>query len=358
MSIREHHNKSGTVYETRFTYKDKYGRKKYYQKSGFSTPKKALKHETMMKEKIRQGLYNDNKKTFDQVVYECYEHSTLAKSTINLYVSLYERYLKKKIGNINIALIDYKILQDSFNEFAKVKSLSTCNNIFCSISHVFNYAYNVQYITNLPYSKITVKGLPKQEKNKVVTDNDFDDLIKHALKKNSIKRKSFVIALYIARYTGMREGEILALNKSDVDFNNDTITINKSLFYDTKDNQLSIKEAKTKESNSVIPLPNVLKTILINWFEENPSEIVICDNDYNYLNPHHLIDFLRFYSKKHKRITMHMLRHTYTTKLYYAGLDPKKAQVLLRHKDINTTMNVYTHIEKTSLKDEIDNIFN
>lgn len=53
-----------------------------------------------------------------------------------------------------------------------------------------------------------------------------------------------------------------------------------------------------------------------------------------------------------------MLRHTYTTTLFNAGIDAKTSQKLLRHKDFNTTMTIYTHLENEKLKDTVDKVFN
>lgn len=52
-----------------------------------------------------------------------------------------------------------------------------------------------------------------------------------------------------------------------------------------------------------------------------------------------------------------MLRHTLITNLYKSGVDVKTTQELARHSNINTTLNVYTHLEENSKKDTLNNVF-
>lgn len=53
--------------------------------------------------------------------------------------------------------------------------------------------------------------------------------------------------------------------------------------------------------------------------------------------------------RKVRTFTSHTLRHTFATMLYYAGFDVLQAQYLLGQDDVKTTLEVYTHLDKTSL---------
>ena len=60
-------------------------------------------------------------------------------------------------------------------------------------------------------------------------------------------------------------------------------------------------------------------------------------------------------------VTPHILRHTYATKLYYAGVDLKTAQYLLGHSNIQITLEIYTHLDKlktNDIGDKINKVFN
>ena len=60
--------------------------------------------------------------------------------------------------------------------------------------------------------------------------------------------------------------------------------------------------------------------------------------------------------QKIDRITAHMLRHTYASMLYDAGVDIKSAQKYLGHSDIKTTLEIYTHLTKQKMKESINSI--
>ena len=55
-------------------------------------------------------------------------------------------------------------------------------------------------------------------------------------------------------------------------------------------------------------------------------------------------------------ITPHTFRHTYATMLYYAGVDIKTAQYLLGHSSIKVTMDIYTHIDKSQVKNTVSKL--
>jgi hypothetical protein len=57
-------------------------------------------------------------------------------------------------------------------------------------------------------------------------------------------------------------------------------------------------------------------------------------------------EFLLYRNKAGLFADFHGLRHTFITNLGKAGVDPKTAQILARHSDINLTMNVYTHVSR------------
>ena len=168
-------------------------------------------------------------------------------------------------------------------------------------------------------------------------------------------------AVMIMMYCGLRRGEVLALTWDDIDLDKKVLSVNKSVM--TIKNQPLIKKPKSKAGTREVPIPNFLVDVL-NELSHDFS--LVCPdvkgqlmsetafrrawNSYrHYLN---ISAGGRSASRTREKvqaidnITAHMLRHTYASMLYEAGVDIKSAQRFLGHADIEMTLAVYTHLTK------------
>lgn len=365
MSIRKRTSKkakNGYVYEVYFTYKEN-GITKRYSKSGFSTKKEAQEHETIKKAELQETgiISKEIKKTVKEVYEEflevgCaqYQQSTIYGTKKNFH------YFENELGDIPITSIDYSILQRYFNSREKC-GIETNKAIKKAISRILNYAIKAGYIKSNPLSLVTVIGVENHMKHdNVLSYNDFITLINALESIDDFKYKAYSVAIQISYYTGLRISEVLALSKEDIDLNENLIYVNKKLIYKglKKEEYKVSKQMKSKKSKAIIPLANVLKKLLENWFIINPYDHVLCDIDGYYLNPNVLsLDVKKVAKKIGISFHFHMLRHTFATNLVTSNVDLKTAQELMRHSNINTTMTIYTHINNQHKIDVINNIF-
>lgn len=354
MAIREFKNKKGLTYEVRINYRDKYGIRRYYSKRGFPSKRQAQNHEKIMKAKILQGFEKAPNLTFDEAFEKWANTSTLAHSTIQTRKLAYKKHIKPTLGNVNVKKIDYTLIMKLLENKALELSTSSMQGLIAILKNVFNFCYNNAYIDRMPFNELKIAGKDASKinnTNKIIDSDTFNLMISDA-------EPYYKVAFYIAYYTGCRLGEVLALTWDDIDFDNNTIMVNKSLYLDPITKELIISSTKTKTSNAIIPLADQLKDILIEWRGESSCNIIV-NRDGDYISPSLVKAKIRRFNNKYKRhVTFHMFRHTYTTNLYMNGIDPKTAQRLLRHKDFNTTMSIYTHLENEDLKEKIDKIFN
>ena len=104
---------------------------------------------------------------------------------------------------------------------------------------------------------------------------------------------------------------------------------------------------KSKTSKSILPFHKDLKTIMSEWFDVHPQKHVISDEYGSYINPKQLEYTLWKISKQLGiHFNYHMLRHTLASRMAEKGADMKAAQEILRHANISTTMNIYTHVNE------------
>lgn len=276
MSIRKRTSKkakNGYVYEVYFPYKVN-GITERYSKSGFKTKKEAQEHEALMLAELKENgkIKKTVNKTFNDVYNEFIKigSSEYQPNTITLMKRNYKAHIKEKIGNVPITTIDYALLQKYFNS-RNEHGISVNKNVRSVINNVLNYAIKLSYINSNPMPLVNIGGIDKaKDKEQILLDSEINTIINKLEQTNDFTYQAYAAAIQIGRYTGLRISEVFALDKKDFDFENDTIDINKKLVYqELKKEQLyHINKMKSKKSKAIIPLANILKNTLIEWFKK------------------------------------------------------------------------------------------
>jgi len=354
--------KKGYTYKVTFKYKE-YGITQSYSKSGFLTKKEAQEHETIIKAQIKNDGYlkKECTKTLDQVYMEFMEIGCdkYQENTIYNTKKDYQK-VKSVLGKTPIININYAVLQRYFNSIGH-QGIETNKNIKKALNRIFVYALKMEYIKSNPLTLVDIKGVEnKMDHANLLVPEDFYSLIQALKDKDQFIYFAYAIAIEIGFYTGLRISETLALDKSDIDFDNSIIHVNKKLITKglKKDEFYTTHQMKSKSSNAIIPLAVPLKQSLLKWFDNNPYERLLCDIEGYYINPDVLsISVKRIAKALNIDFHFHMLRHTYVTNLVTSGIDVKTVQELARHSNINTTMSIYTHVQEEHKKKAINNVF-
>lgn len=163
----------------------------------------------------------------------------------------------------------------------------------------------------------------------------------------------------------MRAGEVLALKWSDINFEECTVSITKT-YYNPNNNKKNyqILTPKTESSIGKISIdPNVIKLLQdykVNVQDKWKNELYV-DNDFIFTDNNgyplvikklsQWIQSIMSMTDIDKNITTHSFRYTHCSLLIEAGVHIKEIQERLRHKDIQTTMNIYAGITKSYKKD-------
>ena len=157
----------------------------------------------------------------------------------------------------------------------------------------------------------------------------------------------------MALYSGVRIGELLALEWSDIDFKNNQIHISKQVL------NKKVTTPKTINSNRFIHIPDNVINLLRRLKSESVilSKIVFCSDTGGYIKRN---EFIEHWFKKamkhlgHPDYTFHCLRHTYATYLLSNNIPVKYVQEQLGHTSVQTTLNVYTHVLKSTNQQAIN----
>jgi integrase len=152
---------------------------------------------------------------------------------------------------------------------------------------------------------------------------------------------------FVALMTGMRKGEILALKWKDIDFEKNYIYVTKSVAHDG--DKPVVKTPKTEAGNRIVPLLLPLRNELIKHIGK-PDEYIISDDGKTPLSNRRFISIFDNYRKATGiTATAHQLRHSFATIAFEADLDPKSVQEILGHKQLSTTMDIYTQFREKKL---------
>ncbi|WP_305154443.1 site-specific integrase, partial [uncultured Dubosiella sp.] len=357
--------KKGVTYRIKVDYIDEYGIKRTYSKSGFETKKEAREHGIEIEHELQEKgtLTKECSKTLNDCFLESMEleKDRLARNTVIHYMDTFKNHVKdEKIAQLPISKLNYTMIQRHFNGLSyQGKSLvTTQKNIF---NRAFKHAVKSGYIHDNPMANVEVSYAKSKKETYVLTESDLERIVEYFLSINThFNRYSYCMVMYCGYYLGLRLTEILALEKSDFDFDNDVVYISKKLEtrHLKKDEMYITDEMKTSGSKAVLPIPAPLKTILLEWFAFNPYDLVCCCEDGSVISE----QTFRTRCMKAKEKTgidfhPHSLRHTYITNIVRSGCDIKTASKLARHSNVQTTLDVYAHTDESTKKDAINKVF-
>ena len=326
------------------------------------------------------GVLNEDKLTVSDWFYSWlfdYRKQDLKPKSFQRYHGIYKNYIENTdFGNIKLNDLRTTHLQRHYKKLLdNGVTPTTIRQINTNLKTCLNEAERQGYIQKNWCKLVT---LPKKEDNKevkVLTKQEQEKFLE------AIKGHELELLYIVALGTGLRIGEILGLKWSDIDFKNNELHVNRSLqkaaiYEDDKIVRYEVQETtpKTKNSLRTIPVPqNIIKKLIAHKKEQNEL-ILLLQEEYdnkNYVFCNKLgkpIEDKRpgrnlktiLTSISIEPIKFHALRHTYATRLFEAGIPPKTVQHLMGHSDIETTMNIYTHVmkeQKLEAIEKINNIF-
>lgn len=368
--IRERKNKNGTSFQVYIRYVDKHGRKRSYSKSGFPGIRLAQRHEREVLNLIESGkaeiLVHKNV-TFNEVFLEYMEvvgKHRYAISTYNTYMAKFEKHVKNSIGECLLYSLSYKEIQEYFNILGAINSKALNLDIKKIFQVTFKYAIKNEYIEKNPVLFVEVTGRANKNTKKTISKCELELLVSslidpHRRKADAFEYYSYAIALYIGYYCGLRISETLALEKEDVDFENNLISVSKRL--ESKDLQRGLyvtSQLKTECSRASIPMCEPLKEILEEWFGYNKHELICCKKNGDYIRYENLDRVTNKIANEYGfKFSSHMLRHTFSTNLLEHNVSPKTASELARHAQVSTTLDIYVHPENAEKQKAIRNTF-
>ena len=330
--------KQGTWYVS-FRYVDWTGEKKQKMKRGFRTKKEALNYETEFKRKASADM-DMQLESFVEVYFEDKKSELKESSKKNkrhmITAHIIPCFGRRKMNEITPA--DVIQWQNMICEkgFSKTYERMIQNQL----TALFNHAQKIYNLNNNPCKKVKKMGKSDADRMEFWTKEEYDQYLSSL----EAGTENYLIA-EILFWTGIREGELLALTPSDFDFKNNLLHISKT--YNRINGKDVITPPKTETSNRTISIPEFLKEEVQDYIEgyygmpENERLFPIVART--------LQKRMKQFMEKAgvKVIRVHDMRHSHVAYLIHQGVQPLIIKERLGHRDIKITLNTYGHLYPT-----------
>lgn len=275
------------------------------------------------------------------------------ESTYAHYAQLVRSHVKPHLGGYQLSRISTQQVE-SFVEYLLLEgrldgtgglSPKTVTDILTIIKNTMEYAryQNMPVACNI--NKLTVKK--KEKEMRVLTPEEQDALV--AILVHKMDRYKFGVLLSL--YTGIRIGELCALQWGDFGANLATLTVRKTMqrvknmdATSGSKTKIIITEPKSQCSIREIPLPPFLMDIAQS-FQSNPDTFVLSGSARRYVEPRTMQNRFQCYVQQSgiAAANYHALRHSFATRCIELSFDIKTLSVILGHSSVNITLNRYVH---------------
>lgn len=317
-------------------YKDIYGTPKKKKKRGFKTATEAKKWEM----EFLNSLYSDPEINFSNLYKNYFQDLSLRLKPSTLYIREinFRKHFLPYFGEMKIKEISPLVIREWQNKILSENySEGFMTTLHRQLTSFFNYAIKFYNLKNNPCSTAgKIKISKPANEIQIWTPENFNLFI------SKIRKPEVRLAFQILFYTGMRSGELMALNFNDIDYSNNTIKISKSYYKIA--GKGAITTPKTDSSNRSIICPTFLlediKTYYDSLYQKEPNQKIFMFAKDN------LRHYIRNYSEilNIPRIRVHDLRHSYASYLLQKNVSILAISKQLGHKDVKLTLSIYSHL--------------
>ena len=329
-----------TKWYANFYYTDWTGTQQHKCKRGFDTKRAAKEYEVAFLDR-----YSKNPTILFSSLVSNYMDDMghrLKPTTLSGKQNIIENKLIPYFGKLQICNIDAEMIRRWQNELISYRNekgqpyaetyLYTIN---AQLSAIMNYAVSYYKLPSNPCRIAGFIGKNKADEMNFWTQEEFEHALEHE------KKITYQVAFKILFYSGIREGELLALTPQDILRDEAAIDINKN--YAVVDGVEFFLTPKTKRSIRIVTIPETLHKQILDFVDSmalDPEERIF------YFKKDGLLSEFRRMTKRagNNPIRIHDLRHSHVAMLVNMGVIIEEISRRLGHDSVKTTWDTYSHL--------------
>lgn len=268
----------------------------------------------------------------------------------------YIRKAKKDFGSVALSSVTEEMLVKSMDYYAG-KTVGSAERYRLTIKKAFQKAVKNGLIKSNPADELPLPKCRPIGTHRALTKDEVKLII------NNSGSGPMGLVSSIMLLSGLRRGELIALEWENIDLTYRVIRVRKNAVTD-ENKTIVIDHTKTEAGMRDVPISDRLLSILESAPGDHTGFVYkpIKNSTSPYISQQSFNrSFKRYVNTLGVDCSPHDLRHTYCTFLYDAGVDLKAAQTFLGHKDIKITLGIYTHLseeKKVSSTDRLNEYIN
>lgn len=355
----------------RFDVPEHDGKRQQKQIGGFALKSDAERELVRLEAEILDGQYHRasdiSVSEFMRIWLQDYVEPNLAPKTQAFYSILFHTHIENRFERIPLSKVKPNQIEAFYRQLAKSSKLSATSIHHCHkvLRTALSHAVRWGYIKTSPMARVIAPKLPQASIRywEVGTISEALELFSGS---------AIEFHVQIALLTGLRLGEICALNEKGLDFDQGALHVTHTA-QRISGQGIIFKEPKTKMSKNVLPMTEIVSSILRERMHAIKTQRIryanIYDNQYrgylsvredgSFMEPNYVSSVFRKTLQAQEeisRIRFHDLRHSCASWLLYNGVDLKTIQEVLRHADFSTTANTYSHVSNEMKKAALDTL--
>lgn len=296
-----------------------------------------------------------------------YKKPVVRANIVRQYQYVYEHNIRPYIGNTKLTDVTKLMVTDVMNQLkSKGYAWESLNKVKVLLTDMFDRAIEDEFAVRNPAKGARNPRNKPQKQVKALSREDQFDFFQ-------CSSGTFYDNLFrTAVSTGLRPGELFALTENDIDFENMEIHVTKTLLYQKLEGDtcktFHIDDPKTYTSRRTVPINKyceeaLKKQILLHKLICNNSpyrgklefpDLIFCTKFGTPLNSVlyssaiekivNEINLMRDPLDIMEKFSGHCFRHTFATRCFEAGIQPKTVQTYLGHASLQMTMDLYTSV--------------